>query len=48
MGIAKLLTVHRHQRDAIHRIDHVVPRNRYRMGDARVIPDLKGLGLTIA
>jgi len=48
MGIAKLLTGHEHERDAIHRIDHVVPRNRYRMDDARVIPDLTGLGNTLA
>ena len=44
MGIAKLLTGDEHERQAIHRIDHVVPRNRYRLDDPRVIPDLKGLG----
>ena len=48
MGIAKLLTGHEHEREAIHRIDHVVPRNRYRMDDARVIPDLTGLGHAMA
>ena len=48
MGLAKLLTGHGHARDAIHRIDHVVPRNRYRMDDARVMPDLTGLGHAMA
>ncbi len=48
MGIAKLLTGHEHEREAIHRIDHTVPRNRYAMDDARVIPDLKGLGHAVA
>jgi len=44
MGIAKLLTGHGHERTAIHRIDHTVPYNAYKMDDARVIEDLKGLG----
>jgi patatin-like phospholipase len=44
MGIAKLLTGHEHERTAIHRIDHTVPYNAYKMDDARVIEDLKGLG----
>ena len=48
MGIAKLLTGHEHDREAIHRIDHVVPRNHYGMDDARVIPDLKSLGHAMA
>ena len=48
MGIAKLLTGDEHERHAIHRIDHVVPRNRYRLDDPRVIPDLKALGHTVA
>ena len=48
MGIAKLLTGHEHEREAIHRIDHAVPLNHYRMDDARVIQDLKGLGHAVA
>jgi hypothetical protein len=44
MGIAKLLTGHEHERTAIHRIDHAVPYNVYKMDDTRVIRDLKGLG----
>lgn len=44
MGIAKLITGHGHERQAIHRIDRTVPLNHYRMDDARVIQDLKGLG----
>lgn len=48
MGIAKLLTGHEHERTAIHRIDHTVPYNAYKMDDARVIEDLKGLGHTKA
>lgn len=44
MGIAKLLTGHEHERTAIHRIDHGVPCNAYKMDDALVIEDLKGLG----
>lgn len=48
IGMAKLLTGDEHERQAIHRIDHVVPRNRDRLDDPRVIPDLKGLGYTAA
>lgn len=44
MGIAKLLTGHEHERMALHRIDHAVPYSTYKMDDARVISDLKGLG----
>ena len=44
MGVAKLLTGDEHDRSAIHRINHTVPYNAYRMDDARIIPDLKGLG----
>ncbi|WP_086134589.1 CBASS cGAMP-activated phospholipase [Methylocaldum sp. SAD2] len=48
MGIAKLLTGHEHERTAIHRINHTVPSNTYRMDDTRVIQDLKGLGYSFA
>lgn len=48
MGMAKLLTGHEHDRTAIHRINHAVPYNTYRMDDARIIHDLKGLGHTKA
>jgi patatin-like phospholipase/acyl hydrolase len=44
MGIAKLLTGHEHEREAIHRIDQCVPHGAYGMDDARVIRELKGLG----
>ena len=48
MGVAKLLTGHEHEREAIHRINHTVPLNAFKMDDARVIQDLKGLGHSIA
>jgi len=48
MGIAKLLTGHEHERTAIHRINHIVPYNTYKMDDTRVIQDLKGLGYLFA
>jgi hypothetical protein len=48
MGIAKLLTGHEHERTAIHRINHLVPYNAYKMDDTRVIQDLKGLGYSFA
>ena len=48
MGIAKLLTGDEHDRTAIHRIDHTVPQNTYKMDDTRVIQELKGLGHTKA
>lgn len=44
MGIAKLLTGHDHNRQAIYRITHKVPRNAYKMDDAGKIRELKGLG----
>lgn len=47
MGMAKLLTGHEHNRIAIHRIDHAVPYNAYKMDDTRIIQDLKGLGHTM-
>jgi hypothetical protein len=46
MGIAKILTGDGHERHAIHRIDHKVPRGRFRMDDPGLIPVLKGLGHT--
>jgi len=48
MGIAKLLTGHEHERTAIHRINHTVPYNAYKMDDTRVIQELKGLGFSFA
>lgn len=48
MGIAKLLTGHEHERTAIHRINHTVPYNAYKMDDTRIIQDLKGLGFSFA
>jgi patatin-like phospholipase/acyl hydrolase len=44
MGIAKLLTGHEHERQAIYRVDHTVPFGEYGMDDAKVIGRLKGLG----
>lgn len=48
MGIAKLLTGHEHERTAIHRINHKVPHNAYKMDDTGVIQELKGLGCSLA
>ncbi len=48
MGIAKLATGHEHERTAIHRINHIVPYNTYKMDDWRLIQDLKGLGYSLA
>jgi uncharacterized protein len=47
-GTAMLLTGHPHTRTAIHRINHQVPENIYRMDDAGVIGELKGLGFSYA
>ena len=44
LGIAKLLTGHEHDRDALYRVDHAVPYNAYKMDDTRSIQELKGLG----
>ena len=44
MGMAKLLTGHEHDRDAVYRVNHAVPYNAYPMDDTRTIRDLKGLG----
>ena len=48
MGVAKLLTGHEHERNALHRIDHPVPAGVFKMDDARIIQDLNGLGHTLA
>lgn len=48
MGVAKLLTGHEHERNAIYRINHTVPLNAFKMDDAGVIQDLKGLGYSFA
>lgn len=44
MGMAKLLTGHEHEREAIYRIDHQVKYGDYKLDDARLIGELKGLG----
>lgn len=44
MGMAKILTGDSHERQAIYRIDHNVPRGKFKMDDTSLIPDLKGLG----
>ena len=44
LGMAKLLTGHEHDRDAVYRINHTVPYNAYKMDDSGTIRDLKGLG----
>ena len=48
MGMAKLLTGHEHEREAIYRIDHTVKYGEYGMDDARLIRALKGLGFELA
>lgn len=48
LGTAMLFTGHPHTRTAVHRIDHTVPENVYRMDDAGVIRELKGLGFSTA
>lgn len=48
LGMAKLITGHEHERDALYRINHTVPYNSFKMDDARVIQDLKGLGHSMA
>ena len=44
LGIAKLLTGHEHNRNALYRINHTVPYNAYRLDDTRTVEELKGLG----
>lgn len=48
LGTAMLFTGHPHTRTAVHRIDQTVPENLYRMDDAGVIRELKGLGFSTA
>lgn len=48
LGTAMLFTGHPHTRTAVHRIDQTVPENVYRMDDASVIRELKGLGFSTA
>ena len=47
LGMAKLLTGHTHDRNAVYRINHTVPYNAYRLDDTQAIQELKGLGHTI-
>ena len=42
--MARLLLGHEHCRESLYRIDHTVQRNEYKMDDAKIIKDLKGLG----
>lgn len=44
MGMAKLLTDDEHGRRAIYRVDSAVPRGVYKMDDASVVQEMKGLG----
>ena len=46
-NMAKLLTGHEHDRTSIHRINHTVAYNAYKMDDTRIAQDLKGLGHTM-
>ncbi len=48
MGIAKLLTGHDHERQAIYRVNCKVPSNKYRMDGVEAIQELKGLGFSFA
>jgi patatin-like phospholipase/acyl hydrolase len=48
MGIAKLLTGHEHERNAIFRVNHTVPSGKYSMDGVSEIRDLKGLGFSYA
>jgi len=48
MGIAKLLTGHEHERNAIFRVNHTVPAGKYSMDGVSEIKDLKGLGFSYA
>ena len=48
LGIAKLLTGHEHEREAIYRIDHSVPSDTFKLDDTGAIQELKGLGLAMA
>lgn len=48
MGIAKLLTGHEHERNAIFRVNHTVSTGRYAMDSTSEIKELRGLGLSYA
>ncbi|MBD1919440.1 MULTISPECIES: CBASS cGAMP-activated phospholipase [Cyanophyceae] len=48
MGIAKLLTGHEHEREAIFRVNQAVPSGIYSMDGVSAIKDLKGLGFSHA
>jgi uncharacterized protein len=48
MGIAKLLTGHEYQRQAIFRVNHAAPAKTYSMDKVSAIKDLKGLGFSYA
>ena len=48
LGIAKLLTSHEHEREAIYRINHSVPVDTFKLDDTGVIQELKGLGVSLA
>jgi hypothetical protein len=48
MGIAKLLTGHEHQRNAIFRVNPPVTQGKYPMDDTSAILELKGLGFSEA
>lgn len=48
MGMAKLLTGHQYQREAIFRVDHIIPTGKYSMDSVPAISELKGLGYASA
>ena len=48
MGMAKLLTGHGHEREAICRVDHTVKSGRFSLDDTRKINKLKGIGCSRA
>lgn len=48
MGMAKLLTGHQYEREAIFRVDHTIPTGKYSMDSVTAISELKGLGFSIA
>ncbi|MBS0250230.1 CBASS cGAMP-activated phospholipase [Hyphomicrobium sp. B1] len=48
LGIAKLLTGHEHEREAIFRVCPDVPKDLYAMDDTRKISELRGMGAAAA
>lgn len=48
MGMAKLLTGHEHEREAIYRVDHTVDMGRFSLDDTSKIGQLKGIGHSCA